>query len=42
MEALNLMHNGNIDGFTVHLGFLPETGQGLIVLMLAPNSFPIC
>ncbi len=28
-----LIHNGAIDGFTVHLGFLPETGQGLIVLM---------
>jgi hypothetical protein len=28
-----LMHNGAIDGFTVHLGFLPETGQGLIILM---------
>jgi CubicO group peptidase (beta-lactamase class C family) len=26
-------HNGAIDGFVVHLGFLPETGQGLIVLM---------
>jgi hypothetical protein len=26
-------HNGAIDGFTVHLGFLPETGQGLILLM---------
>jgi len=26
-------HNGAIDGFTMHLGFLPETGQGLIVLM---------
>jgi hypothetical protein len=26
-------HNGSIDGFVVHLGFLPETGQGLIVLM---------
>ncbi len=28
-----LLHNGSIDGFTVHLGFLPETGQGLILLM---------
>jgi hypothetical protein len=28
-----VVHNGAIDGFTVHLGFLPETGQGLIVLM---------
>jgi CubicO group peptidase (beta-lactamase class C family) len=28
-----LFHNGAIDGFTVHLGFLPETGQGLILLM---------
>jgi len=27
-----VVHNGGIDGFTVHLGFLPETGQGLIVL----------
>lgn len=26
-------HNGSIDGFVVHLGFLPETGQGLIVLL---------
>jgi CubicO group peptidase (beta-lactamase class C family) len=25
-------HNGAIDGFTVHLGFLPETGQGVILL----------
>jgi CubicO group peptidase (beta-lactamase class C family) len=36
-----LLHNGSIDGFTVHLGFLPETGQGLIVLMnrdLAPSG----
>ena len=23
-------HNGAIDGFVVHVGFLPETGQGLI------------
>jgi len=28
-----VVHNGAIDGFTVHLGFLPETGQGLILLM---------
>ncbi len=28
-----LIHNGAIDGYTVHLGFLPETGQGLILLM---------
>jgi CubicO group peptidase (beta-lactamase class C family) len=28
-----VVHNGSIDGFTVHLGFLAETGQGLIVLM---------
>ncbi|MGZ3419729.1 MAG: serine hydrolase [Polyangiales bacterium] len=28
-----VLHNGAIDGFTVHLGFLPETGQGLILLM---------
>jgi len=27
-----VFHNGSIDGFTVHLGFLPETGQGLILL----------
>jgi CubicO group peptidase (beta-lactamase class C family) len=27
-----VFHNGAIDGFTVHLGFLPETGQGLIIL----------
>ncbi|NUP06875.1 MAG: serine hydrolase [Polyangiaceae bacterium] len=36
-----VVHNGSIDGFTVHLGFLPETGQGLIVLMnrdLAPAA----
>jgi CubicO group peptidase (beta-lactamase class C family) len=25
-------HNGSINGFVVHLGFLPETGQALIVL----------
>jgi CubicO group peptidase (beta-lactamase class C family) len=28
-----VIHNGAIDGFTVHLGFLPETGQGFILLM---------
>ena len=28
-----VVHNGSIDGFMVHLGFLPETGQGLILLM---------
>jgi hypothetical protein len=28
-----VVHNGTIDGYTVHLGFLPETGQGLILLM---------
>jgi hypothetical protein len=28
-----VLHNGAIDGFTVHLGFLPETGQGLVLLM---------
>ncbi len=28
-----VLHNGAIDGFTMHLGFLPETGQGLILLM---------
>jgi hypothetical protein len=28
-----VVHNGAIDGFTVHLGFIPETGQGLIILM---------
>lgn len=26
-------HLGAVDGFVVHVGFLPETGQGLIVLM---------
>jgi CubicO group peptidase (beta-lactamase class C family) len=25
-------HDGAIDGFTAHLGFIPQTGQGLIVL----------
>ena len=28
-----MVNSGSIDGFTVHLGFLPETGQGVIVLM---------
>jgi CubicO group peptidase (beta-lactamase class C family) len=28
-----VVHDGSIDGFTVYLGFLPETGQGLIILM---------
>jgi CubicO group peptidase (beta-lactamase class C family) len=28
-----VVHNGSIDGFTVHVGFLPESGQGLILLM---------
>jgi hypothetical protein len=28
-----VVHNGSIDGFTVHMGFLSETGQGLILLM---------
>jgi hypothetical protein len=28
-----VVHYGTIDGFTAHVGFLPETGQGLIVLM---------
>ncbi|HEX8107476.1 MAG TPA: serine hydrolase [Kofleriaceae bacterium] len=28
-----VVHNGAIDGFTVHLGFLPETGQGLMIFM---------
>jgi CubicO group peptidase (beta-lactamase class C family) len=27
-----VFHDGAIDGFTVHIGFLPETGQGLIIL----------
>src|SRR5437764_10624922 len=27
-----VVHSGAIDGFTVHLGFVPETGQGLILL----------
>ncbi len=28
-----VVHDGAIDGFTVHLGFIPETGQGLVILM---------
>ena len=28
-----VVHDGAIDGFTAHLGFVPETGQGLIILM---------
>jgi CubicO group peptidase (beta-lactamase class C family) len=28
-----VIHDGSVDGFTVHLSFLPETGQGLIILM---------
>jgi CubicO group peptidase (beta-lactamase class C family) len=28
-----LVHNGAIDGFTVHLGFLPETGQAIVLVM---------
>ncbi len=28
-----IFHDGAIDGYIVHLGFLPETGQGLILLM---------
>jgi CubicO group peptidase (beta-lactamase class C family) len=28
-----VVHNGAIDGFTAHLGFVPETGHGLIVLL---------
>ena len=28
-----VFHDGAIDGFTVHLGYLPETGQGVIILM---------
>ena len=28
-----VVHDGSIDGFMVHLGFVPETGQGLIILM---------
>jgi hypothetical protein len=27
-----VVHNGAIDGFTAHLGFLPETGQALVLL----------
>ena len=33
-----MVHDGAIDGFTAHLGFVPETGQGLIILMrVAPH-----
>jgi hypothetical protein len=28
-----VVHDGAIDGFTAHLGYLPETGQALILLM---------
>jgi len=28
-----VVHDGAIDGFIVHLGFVPESGQGLIILM---------
>lgn len=28
-----VVHDGAIDGFTAHLAFLPETGQGVIILM---------
>jgi CubicO group peptidase (beta-lactamase class C family) len=28
-----VFHDGAIDGYIVHLGYLPETGQGLILLM---------
>jgi CubicO group peptidase (beta-lactamase class C family) len=28
-----VMHNGAIDGFTVHVGFLPESHRALVVLM---------
>jgi CubicO group peptidase (beta-lactamase class C family) len=28
-----LVHDGAIDGFTAHLGFVPATGKGLIILM---------
>jgi CubicO group peptidase (beta-lactamase class C family) len=28
-----VFHDGAVDGFTVHVGFLPETGRGLIVLL---------
>jgi hypothetical protein len=35
-----VMHDGAIDGFTVHLGFVPATGQGLIVLMNRDDATP--
>jgi CubicO group peptidase (beta-lactamase class C family) len=28
-----VVHDGAIDGFTAHLGFVPETGQGLVLLV---------
>jgi CubicO group peptidase (beta-lactamase class C family) len=28
-----VFHDGAVDGFTAHLGYLPETGQGLIILL---------
>jgi CubicO group peptidase (beta-lactamase class C family) len=28
-----VFHDGAVDGFIVHVGFLPDTGQGVIVLM---------
>jgi CubicO group peptidase (beta-lactamase class C family) len=28
-----VFHDGAVDGFTAHLGYLPETGQGVIVLV---------
>jgi CubicO group peptidase (beta-lactamase class C family) len=28
-----VVHNGAIDGYTVHLGFFPKHGRGLIILM---------
>jgi CubicO group peptidase (beta-lactamase class C family) len=33
-----VLHDGSVDGFTVLLGFLPETGQGLILLMNRDNA----
>jgi CubicO group peptidase (beta-lactamase class C family) len=33
-------HTGAIDGFTVHLGFLPETGQGVVVLVNRDLAMP--
>jgi CubicO group peptidase (beta-lactamase class C family) len=33
-----VIHDGSVDGFTVHLSFLPETGQGLIILMNRDNA----